>query len=118
MNSPVIKSIRNFGQDITSLLNLMNCKLNWTVSKKIGNTIVSHYKDSDTGHIYFNVTGTIQTPLLYVLAALMEVELFPEWIPGVYKSEVIKKISKREQLVRYLMDFKILKRETLLKAFG
>lgn len=118
LESSEILMIRNFGRDIASFFSLLNESDNWGLVAAKGSTKVHRHKEESTGHYFFKVKGIIQCPLLYVVAALSEVELYREWMPGVYHSEVLQKLSLRRQLVRSLMDFKILKRENLMVAFG
>ena len=88
LNSDSIVHIRQFGRPYNLILNLLRNKKSFesplvpqTDFQIFSNDVhISHFKQNN--HYYVKLEGTLCTPLIYVLAALYEVDLYPTWLPG------------------------------------
>ncbi len=120
--SDKIKEIKNSGKEIQILLNLFkrfNDRHNNGESNSYSKEIKTNcVKDGESGHYYFKVEGEIHFNILYCVAAFLEIDLYPVWMPRCVESFEVKRISKLRRIVYNMIDCFIFNRESLILGFG
>eukprot|EP01097_Dermamoeba_algensis_P002431 TRINITY_DN1958_c0_g1_i1.p1 TRINITY_DN1958_c0_g1~~TRINITY_DN1958_c0_g1_i1.p1 ORF type:complete len:353 (-),score=73.31 TRINITY_DN1958_c0_g1_i1:160-1218(-) len=89
-------------------------------------TLTSYYKfDTRTSRTHFLIKGTMEAPLLNVVAVMTEVDLWPNWFPsvaywGLSKSQLVHRPSRVHFLAQMMLNFPwpLTPREMMVDAFG
>lgn len=119
MNEDQIVYIRSRGQELNSLLQLLQESVTWKLWSDSHGIILSSMEIvASPGQFYFKTEKVIEIEQLYIVAALMEVDLYPTWMSRCVHAEVLKSISPYQRLVFSVMDYFFFKREALLIGYG
>ena len=112
LEMPQIDVIRRSGKDIMIILKLLNESNKWNVLKHMESSEIRYFQKQEK--LNFKISGHIKCSLLYILIALLEVELYPEWLPSCIKGDIISSCYADNKLVVKLsMEFYLFKREII-----
>lgn len=115
-SSPVIAEARSAGDQMAELLNLMNPTSDaWNIwNNGIGahqDITVSTHKNEEKGTYYFKLEGNIESNIFYVIAALLQNNLYNKWMPLCTRSECTRVISPHRRVIKSKFDLNLVKKE-------
>ena len=108
LESPMIHVIRRKGRSFVQPLRFMEILPQWRVIKRIGSSTRVLF---DAGSNYYGMIGTLNSPLIYVIGALQEVEFYPNWLKNCVQSQQILKPDCTSSVVRLILNMLIVRRE-------
>ena len=118
LKSDILRKIRSYGSEMFFLLNLVQQSEAWKIWCRSKDMTLSSQEDEENkGQFYFKVEGIIDVEPLYIVAALMEVDLYPTWMSRCVHAEILKSISPYSRLVYSIMDYFFFKRESLMTGY-
>lgn len=121
-SSPACQKILESGKKTDKYLELIDTDDSWNVwNNEIGfnkNVKVSIHKDTQRdGHYQFKIESMIHNcKMEHVIAALMENDLYPCFMPLCSKSECYKVLSPSRRCIRSEFDFVLFQRESFLSV--
>eukprot|EP01041_Mallomonas_annulata_P006188 gene6188-12538_t len=118
MESESIQKMRSLGYEVHFLLRLLQHSTAWKVWGSSSGMTLSSQEEAFTGRFFFKVEGILDIEPIYIVAALMEVELYPKWMSRCVHAEVLKSLSTYRRLVFSIMDYFFFKRESLMIGYG
>ena len=115
-SSTVVAETRSAGDQMYDLLNLMSPSSDaWNIwNNGIGShqdITVSTHKNEDKGTYYFKLEGKVESNIFYVIAALLENDLYCKWMPLCTRSECVRVISPHRRVIKSKFDLNLVKKE-------
>jgi hypothetical protein len=96
------------------LLTLMHTRSKWKILKLTRSTKISYFDLSPDIISRYKLEGIIRCPLIYVLAALKEADLYNLWIPNCVSSSIVSKEVGQKQVSKIILSlYSIFQREVL-----
>jgi hypothetical protein len=112
---PAAQSIRNKDKFVLEILTLLHCRSNWKILKLSGPMLLSYVQPSSDILPRYKLEGLIRCPMIYVLAAFKEADLYQFWLPACISSSIVSKTVKENQITKIVLSFfSIFQRELLI----
>lgn len=115
LQRPAAQTIRNKDKFVLEILALLHCRSNWKILKLSGPMLLSYFQPTSDMLPRYKLEGLIRCPLIYVLAAFKEADLYHTWLPTCISSSIVSKKAKENQIVKIVFSiFSIFQRELLI----
>ena len=107
-------------REMVSFLEDLGARDRWTRASKSGGVEVCAERGAPRGLIRVKCVGVADAPVFALCAALLEVDLFPTWLPGCDFSEVLAAPSRFRRVLRAgaAKGYPIGRNEVVTEAYG